>query len=292
MMRPGFAVLGAAVLVVVWCGLIAVQTNGDVAAALASLGDSAQRARLPGLAAKAYLMASVQERRRLQSLDRTSPAAEALVQRIITRRLAAARTLLDAGQVAAAERVALEGARADYGDVQARALLLEIRLRGRDPEAARRELMLTVLQGEHPQLLALLGRAFADLNRPADAESFYRRALTRDPAHVASLLGMAQVAAARGDANAVTQWLGQAAAAAERPDEKRAVARLRPLAGSRWTRATAAVAAFGSEHCGSLLFALAYLAFLFSPTAYGFLRGLSAPGRAVAGMAAVLIAPR
>lgn len=284
MMRPGFAVLGAVVLVVVWCGLIAVQTNGDLAAALASVGDSAQRARLPGLAAKAHLMASVQERQRLQTLDRKSPAAEALVQRIIARRLAAARTLLDAGQVAAAERVALEGARADYGDVQARALLLEIRLRGRDPEAARRELMLTVLQNEHPQLLALLGQAFADLNRPADAESFYRRALSRDPTHVASLLGMAQVAAARGEAAAVTQWLGQAAAAAERPDEKRAVARLRPLAGSPWNRAMVAVQAFASNHGGSLLFGLAYLAFLFSPVLYGLLRGLIAPERTAAGL--------
>lgn len=269
MMRPLFAFLGAVVLCLLWLGLVVYQTGGDLAAGLASLGDSAQRAHLPGLAAKLYLQASVQERHRLQGADRASAAGKLLVQRIISHRMAAARTLLQAGYVEAAERIALEGARANYDDLQARALLLEIRLQGRDPDAARRELMLMVLKQEDPQLLCLLGQAFAAERREADAESFYRRALSRDGGHLPSLLGMARLAAARGDRQALNDWLRQAAQGAERPDEKRAVARLTPPAADPWQRAWGTVATLGRERGGALLLALAYIVFLFVPSLYG-----------------------
>ncbi|MCE5240100.1 hypothetical protein LLH23_16685 [bacterium] len=272
MMRPPFVILGAFVLLVLWLGLLAYQNAGDVPASVAALGDAAQRVRLPGLAARCYLLASVQERRSLERLDRESPRARLLVQRIIAHRMLAARMLLGAGYVAAAERVALEGARADYGDAQARALLLEIRLQGPDPDAARRELMLMVLQDERPELLCLLGQAFAASGRDADAESFFRRALSRDGGHVASLLGMAQLAAARGDHSAANDWLQKATQSAERPDEKRAIARLRPPVGTPWERAWVGLVVLGREHGGSLLFALAYLVFLFSPALVGLLR--------------------
>jgi len=290
MMRPPFVILGALVLLALWLGLLAYQNSGDVAACVAALGDAAQRVRLPGLAARCYLLASVQERQSLEGLDRESPRARLLVQRIIAHRMLAARMLLGAGYVAAAERVALEGARADYDDAQARALLLEIRLQGPDPDAARRELMLMVLQNERPELLCLLGQAFAASGRAGDAESFFRRALSRDAGHVPSLLGMAQLAAARGDHSAANDWLQKATQSAERPDERRAIARLRPPVGAPWERAWAGLVAFGREHGGSLLFALAYLLFLFSPALYGLLLRLPqnrGPGReARAGAAA------
>jgi len=276
MIRPVFAVLGVLVLCLLWLGLIAYQNSGDGAASLAALGDSAQRAHLPGLAAKCYLLAAVQERRRLQPLARESVAAQVLVGRLIAHRMAAARTLLNAGYAEAAERVALEGARANYDDLQARALLLEIRLQGRDPDAARRELMLAVLKDEHPQLLYLLGMAFARERREADAESFYRRALARDAGHLPSLLGMAQLAAARGDRPALGDWLRQAAAVAERPDEKRALARITPPAADPWQRVWEGIGLTFRESYGLFLSALAYLVLLLIPGLYGLLRRLGA----------------
>ena len=272
MMRPLWAVLGALFLLVVWLGLIAYQTSGDVPAALTALGDSAARGRLPGLAAKCYLKASVLERQQLAVLDRDSAAAQVLVERIISHRMAAAQTLLRAGQVAAAERVALEGARADYDDVPARALLLEVRLQGPDADAARRELMVMVLQQEHPQLLHLLGKAFLDRRQYADAESFFRRALSHDASHVPSLLGMAEVAASRYDRHEINAWLDKAMAAAELPAEQRQIRELRVASPEPWQRLAQDVTALGRDHWGTLLFAAAYLLFLFSPGLYALCR--------------------
>jgi len=269
MVRPLFALIGAVALLLVWLGLVVYQANGDVPSAVAGLGDGAQRVRLPGLAAEAYLLSSRLDQRRLQGLDRQSVPGRQLVQRIIVRRMAAARVLLQAGYISAAERVALEGARADYDDLQARALLLEIRLHGPDPEAARRELMLMVLKQEHPQLLSLLGDAFAASGRPDDAERFYRRALTRDGGHLPALLGMAQLAAARHRRDEVSAWLDKAAQMAEGPDEKRAVARLRPSDPQPLVQARQVAQFMGREHGGSALFLAAYLIFLVSPSLYG-----------------------
>jgi len=289
MMRPGHAVLAAAGLLLLWLGLIAIQSNGDLPASLAALGDGAQRMHLPGLAAKGYLLASVRERQQLAALDRKSAAARLLVQHIIAHRMAAARTLLDAGYVEASERIALEGARANYDDVQARALLLEIRLRGRDPESARRELMYLVLKTEDPQLLCLLGQSFAALSRPEDAASFYHRALARDPGHLPTLIALARLASSRGDREGVAQWLHQASQSAERPDEKRAVLRLRPLDTDPWRRTASAVALVWHEHSGTFLFLLAYLALLAGPALVslvwrpgGFVVGLRRGARQVA----------
>lgn len=271
-MRPLWAVLGALLLLLVWLGLIVYQANGDVPMALAALGHSAARARLPGLAAKCYLTASVHERRALAGLDREGPRAKALVERIIAHRMAAAQTLLRAGQIAAAERVALEGARADYDDVPARALLLEIRLRGPDADAARRELMVMVLRQEHPQLLHLLGKSFLDRRQYADAESFFRRALSHDPSHVPSLLGMAEVAASRYDRREINAWLDKAVAAAELPAEQRQIRELRVASPEPWQRLAQDLTALGRDRWGTLLFGAAYLLFLFSPGLYALCR--------------------
>jgi tetratricopeptide (TPR) repeat protein len=266
MMRPLFALFGAVALLLVWLGLVVYQAGGDMASAVAALGDSAQRVHLPGLAAKAYLQASRLDQYALALVGRQSVCGPQLIQQIIKRRLAAARVLLDAGYVPAAERIALEGARADFGDLQARAMLLEVRLHGPDPDAARRELMLLVLQEEHPRLLSLLGQAFAASGRLEDARSFYQRALTRDPSYLPALLGMAQLAAAGYDRNEINKWLDQAARAAETPDEKRAVARLRPPMRQPLQQAWTVTRSLAREHGGSALFLAAFLVFLFSPS--------------------------
>lgn len=140
-----------------------------------------------------------------------------------------------------------------------------------------------LLRQEHPQLLSLLGNTFAASGRLDDARSFYERALTRDARHLPALLGMAQLAAARYDRRGVNAWLDQAAQVAEGPDEKRAVARLRPPAPQPLAQSWQVVRFLGREHGGSALFLAAFLLFLFSPGLYGLIRRLcrqsgAAPG--------------
>ena len=267
MMRPLFAVLGALALLVGWLAAVVVQAQGDPAAITLALGDSAQRSHLPGLAARGYLLSAAIERRRLYAsgVDRTSPAGQALIRHIIATRLAAARLLLQSGYVDAAESIALEGARADFDDLQARALLLEVRLRGDEPEAARREVMLMLLKRPHPQLLTLLGSSFARDGNSADAAACYERALQLAPAHLPALLAYAQLQADQRQPDAARALLAKAAAAATTAAERQTVADATARLSTGCTPAWAGLQAWCNLHAISLLLAAAYMLFLVSP---------------------------
>ncbi|MHB8996428.1 MAG: tetratricopeptide repeat protein [Armatimonadota bacterium] len=267
MMRPLVALIGALALLVAWLGMVTVQARGNPALFVLALGDSAQRSRLPGLAAHAYLLSAEIQRRRLYSpeIERDSPVGQSLIRQIIATRMAAARLLLRSGYVAAAERIALEGARADFDDLQARALLLEVRLRGDKSGASRRELMLMLLNEEQPQLLCLLGTSFAREGNLEDAAAAYERALRADADHVPSLVALAELRAKQGDTAVADTLLQRAATSAEGPNERdlvlAALRRLQlspagPLAGARdWCL----------DHGPSLIVLLVYLLFLISP---------------------------
>ena len=277
MMRPLFALLGALAILLGWLGVIAVQTNGDPPAMVLSLADSAERCHLPWLAARGYLLAAQWERARLNAggSDRDSAAGRALVQRIIATRMAAARLLLQEGYTQAAEQIALEGARADFDDLQARALLLEVRLRGERAEEARRELMALLLKQETPQLLCLLGSSFAREGNKEDAAGCYERALQLDGEHVPTLVAQAELQTGAGAANLLKKAAGAAATADER--ELVAAAQRRLAAGD--TAVAEAASQWWLAHHISLLLVLAYVLFLASPGLRGLLRGRGeAPG--------------
>lgn len=275
MVRPLYAVLGAIAMLLLWLGLVVYESGGDAAGTAMSLADSAARASLPGLAARGYLLAADLERQRLEQcgVARDSAAGQALIRRIIATRMAAARLLLQKGYVDAAEAIALQGARADFDDVQARALLLEVRLRGQQPQAARRELMLQLLRQEHPQLLCLLGNSFAREGKTDDAAACFERALKLAPDHVRSLLALAQLRARAGQAQAAAELVDQAGRAATTADERAVVEAARtattPTVASTHTRASH----WCTERWPSLAAAAMYLLFLLSPLLLGSLRG-------------------
>lgn len=271
MMRPLVALIGALALLVAWLGLVMVQAKGNPALFALALGDSAQRSNLPGLAARAYLLSAEIQRRRLYSpeIERDSTAGQSLIRQIIATRMAAARLLLQSGYVAAAERIALEGARADFDDLQARALLLEVRLRGDKSGASRRELMLMLLNEEQPQLLCLLGTSFAREGKLEDAAAAYERALASDADHVPSLVALAELRAKQDDTTMAETLLQRAAASAEGPTERDLV-----LAVSRRLQLSPAGPLSGlCDWCGahgpSLIVLLLYVLFLISPALMG-----------------------
>lgn len=271
MVRPLYAILGALIILVGWLGLVALRSRGEAAAMAMSLADSAARAALPGCAARGYLLAADLERQRLLASDvaRDSAAGQALVRRIIAARMAAARVLLEAGYVEAAEAIALQGAQADFDDVQARALLLEVRLRGGRPEAARRELMRQLVKREDPGLLCLLGNSFLRSGHAAEAEACLQRALKLQPHHVRSLLALAALERAQGhtrDATALREQAGQAAVTA---DERAAVADAEAPASGDVAAAAARMGEWGAERWPSLAVVCVYLLFLASPAVFG-----------------------
>lgn len=272
-LRPLWAVLVALLLLVAWLGLIAYRVGSDGPAMLSAIGESARRCALPGLAARAHLLAANWHRVRLAGMDRSSRAGQELIRRLMAERMAAARMLLQAGYVGAAEGLALESARADFDDIEARALLLETRLQGAGREAARRELMLLLLRREHPQVLYLLGRSFAEQGRQEDAEAFYQRALELEPAHFPTLLGMADLQIDRRDRTGAMSWAGKADGAAKGPEEKLAVQRSRATADASAVNALSTVKLWLTEHGGTLGFAGAYLVLLFLPRWWWLVRG-------------------
>lgn len=269
MIRPRFAILGALVVLVGWLAVVVVEAGGDAALVARSLADSAQRCRLPGLAARGYLLAAGLDKHRLDNgVDRHSAAGRQLIERLIGARLAAARLLLQSGYIAAAERIALEGARADFDDRQARALLLEVRLRGDRAEEARRELMLRLLQREEPQLLYLLGNSFltAAAGATDDARACYARALQLDPDHVPTLVALAKLEHAEGHTDLGRKTLAQAEAAAVSADQKELVTRARHHLSARSSPLAQSLGVWGQAHGTSAVLAGVYLAFLLLPT--------------------------
>jgi tetratricopeptide (TPR) repeat protein len=268
MIRRRWALVAALVLLAGWLGVIAYQSEGDPGLMIHSLGDSARRSSLPGLAAHAYLLAADWDRRQLYALsgERTGPAQQALVERIIAARLAAARILLDAGEVASAERVALEAARADYEHVGARAMLLEARLQGQKAQSARRDLMRLLLREEHPQVLYLLAESFIAENSLADAESTLQRALALDAGHFPSRLAWVKLQMARRDRQAALAALQQAQDAADTPARRQQVAALQQALYPERADWTLPLRHWLTDHWVTLLVALVYLLFLTSPT--------------------------
>lgn len=268
MVRPLYAMLGALAIVLVWLGLVVYEAGGEAPALAVSLADSAARAALPGLAARGYLLAADLQRQRLNTsgVARDSAAGQALLRGIIATRLTAAALLFEKGYVEAAEAIALQGAQADFDDVQARALLLEVRLKGDQPEAAQREVMLQLLKQEHPQLLCLLGSSLLRDGNTEDAAACFERALKLAPDHVRSLLALADVRSRQGQAQAAAALVDQAARAAVTADERVAVEAAR---GGGPDDALAEIMRMGrwcGERWPSLALAGFYLLFLASPT--------------------------
>jgi tetratricopeptide (TPR) repeat protein len=270
MIRPLFAIWGALALLVLWLGLIVVQTKGNPASFVQALGDSASRSQLPGLAARAYVLSAEIQRRHLYNsgVARDSAPGQALIRHIIATRMAAARLLLQSGYIAAAERIALEGARADFDDLQARALLLEVRLRGDNAGASRRELMLMLLEDQKPQLLCLLAASFAREGKLQDAAAAYERALAVDANHVPSLVALAELRAKEGDAAAARVLLTRAKERAEGGADHQLV-----LAASKRLQAgpkgnLCALAVWFADHGPFALVLVLYLLFLVSPTIF------------------------
>lgn len=273
--RPLWAFVGLLSLLVLWLGLVLAQQRGDVPQALTTIARSAERSGLPGLAAQCHLLAADCYRRRLGQMDHRKPEAEPFLRAIARSRMAAARQLMQAGNTAGAERIALEGARANFDDVEARILLLETRLQGTQTDSARRELMLLLLREEHPQALYLLGKSFGAERRLDDAESFFRRALQIDPRHLASILGLSEIKIARRDRPGALALLGQAEALSLTAKEKREVARVRQQADPSLTSRLEMPLYWLSQHYGSVIFGLIYVLFLFTPLWLNLLRGRS-----------------
>lgn len=270
--RPLWAIVGLLLLLLLWLGLVLAQDHGDVPSALTTLARSAERSGLPGLAAQCHLLAADCYRRRLGSMDHRKPEAEPLLHAIARSRMAAARQLMHAGNTAGAERIALEGARANFDDVEARILLLETRLQGTQTDSARRELMLLLLREEHPQALYLLGKSFEAERRLDDAESFFRRALQIDPRHLACILGLSEIQIARRDRPGALALLGQTEALSLTAKEKREVARVRQQADPSLTSRFEMPLYWFSQHYGSVVFGLIYVFFLFTPLWLSLLR--------------------
>lgn len=267
MVRPLWAVVGALVLLLGWLALVGYGAAWDPAATVQSLSDSAVRCRLPGIAARGYLLATEWRRAQLQARGpaREDAASQRLVQEIIALRLAAARTLLEAGYPAAAEQVALAAARADYNDVSARALLLETRLEGTQAQAARRELMLLVLAGEHPRVLYALGKALSRSPDTQEAEGYLRAAQRLDPQFVPAYLLLARLALARQDRATALQWLALAGQVALTRGDREAVLRVRAEADPRFRAQVALLRLWWEAHWGSVIALSAYLLFLLTP---------------------------
>lgn len=276
MVRPLYAIFGALVILLVWLGLVLYEANGDTAATAISLADSAARASLPGLAARGYLLAADVERQRLGSsgIARDSAAGQALIRRIIDTRMAAARLLLQKGYVEAAEAIALQGAQADFDDIQARALLLEVRLRGDHPEEARRELMLRLVREQPPQLLYLLGNSFARENKQDDAAACFERALKLAPDHAPSLLALAQIRAREGQQTAAMALENQAQQAAATRDKPTAMEVANEPVAHTLSAADLGVSHWCSRRWPSLALAGVYLLFLISPSLLSLGRGI------------------
>lgn len=273
MVRPIAACLGVLLLLVGWLGLLTYQVQGDVPALVVKLSESAWRVHLPGLTARGYLLAASLWRDRLQQTSPASPDYRVLLQQIITARMAAARSLLKAGYKEAAERVALEGARADFGNVAARALLLEVRLQGDQNEAARRELMLMLLKREDPQVLYLLGQSFIHSGQHDDGEAYLDRALALAPDHLPTLRAKLDLALTHNDKAAASKWATRALTATTDPLER---ASLRAAQAPRDLEAVRleTVRLWFSDHGVSVLLATAYLVFLFTPTFFSLFKRL------------------
>jgi hypothetical protein len=277
MVRPVWALLGGGLLLVGWLVWVAYEAHWSPAETASSLADSAARCRLPGLSARGHLLAADLLRRELhaEGLDRQSAASRRLVREVAAERMAAARILLEEGYPGAAEAVALEAARADFTDIEARALLLETRLQGPGREAARRELMLLLLEREHPRVLHVLGKALSSLSDNRDAASYLRRAQQLDPRYFPVYPALAGLALAQHDRNAALSWLRQGAALARTGAEREATIQLQMRADPGFTAAQVALARvelWWQEHSVSALVVLGYLGFLLSPWWSGPLR--------------------
>lgn len=267
MVRPVYAVLGAVVLVLGWLALVAYQARWEPAAAVESLADSAERCRLVGIAAKGYLLAADLRRQELERLGRRSgdETSRRLIAQIVTLRTKAARVLLDSGYREAAEAVALQVARADYGDLQARALLLETRLGSPAGSTARRELMLMLLKGEHPQVLYVLGKALAAGPHAKEAAGYLQRALELDPSHFPTYVALCELALAENDRGSALHWLERAATVANGRAQRELLVRLRGIADPRYQPLPVLAGLWWCEHWVGVATALGYLVFVFSP---------------------------
>lgn len=267
MVRPVYAVLGAVVLLVGWLGLVGYEAQWEPAATVESLADSAERWRLVGIAARGYLLAASIRRQELEGHGREAgdETSRKLIAGIVRLRTKAARVLLDNGYRAAAEAVAAEAARADYADLQARALLLETRLGSPAGSTAQRELMLLLLQGEHPQVLYVLGKALAAGPDTKEAAGFLHRALELDPAHFPTYVVLCRLALADNDRALALSWLDKMSAAASGSAERELLVRLRATADPRYQPLPALLALWWREHWVSAVVGVAYLLFVVSP---------------------------
>lgn len=267
MVRPIYAVVGAVVLLLGWLALVSYQARGEPAAAVESLADSAERCRLVGIAARGYLLAADLRRQELDRHGRHAgdETSRRLMAQIVTLRTKAARTLLDHGYRAAAEAVALQAARADYGDLQARALLLETRLGTPAGSTAKRELMLLLLQGEHPQVLYVLGKALLGGPDPQEAAGYLQRALELDPSHFPTYAALCQLALATNDRVSALYWLDRAVTIARGSWERELLVRLRAAADPRYQPLPSLLGLWWREHWVSVVIALSYLVFVFCP---------------------------
>jgi len=273
MIRPLGALGGAFVLLVIWLGSLVYKCQSDLPAIWASLGESAQRAGLMGLAAQFYLTASLQERERLSLWERSPVPKQQSLQQIIAYRLAAARVLWAAGLPDAAERVALEACRADYDNIEARALLLEIRLENKNFRAAQQEIMRRLLVQEHPQLIYLLGKSFVMQKRWEEAESCFQRALELNATHFPSLLGRAQIATACNEQQKLAMWLHKARLAASQIEDWDKIAALEPAEPEKLLFIWKNIQRIWQKHYGSFLYGTAYIIILLSPAFWGLIKG-------------------
>lgn len=272
MIRPLGALGGAFALLVIWLGSLIYQCQNNMPAIWASLGESAQRAGLRGLAAQFYLTAALKERKRLPLWERSPVLKQQSLQQIIAYRLAAARVLWAAGLPDAAERVALEACRADYDNIEARALLLEIRLENKNFRAAQQEIMRRLLVQEHPQLIYLLGKSFVMQKRWEEAESCFQRALELKATHFPSLLGMAQIAAACNEKQKLAMWLHKARLAASNIEDWDKIAALEPAEPEKLLFLWEKIQRIWQKHYGSFLYGTAYIFILLSPAFWGLIK--------------------
>lgn len=265
MVRPLFALLGVLVIIAGWLTFVAYEVNWDPARAVHSTALTAEQAGLRGLAAQAGLWAVELHRRELQNHDREAPAGRARLEHIIEIRMWVARLLLQGGSVEAAEAVAADALRADFTNKAAFALLQEIRLAGTDRDTARRTLILSLLEQEHPDVLVVLGKAFLGEGSLDDAQACFDRALHISPEHSRAHLGTARVAVARDDRSGAMQALAKAA---QNPVDTYTASEIRQLS-DRITLAPRqpweAAWQWLSGYYPALCVAAGYLVFVFSP---------------------------
>jgi tetratricopeptide (TPR) repeat protein len=270
MLRPIYAVLLAWVLLLGWLGLVAYRAEGVPSRVVGLLAEAADRNHLPGLAAQGYLLSSELDREviRAASLAHKAVDRQQIIRQIITRRLATARLLLEAGYPAAAERIALEAARADFADVPARVLLLEIRMGSERGEEARRELLRLLVRGEDPQLLVLLGRSFMQSKSYPDAQQTLQRAYALAPKHLPTLLALSELAWRQSDLRSARRWLDQAWGATATDAERVRIVAQRLKVDPAYGARPVLLRLWWTQHSVTVVVLLAYLLLLFSPSIF------------------------